>query len=86
MFTLTFWKATLERVLVTAAEALLALLTADGFGILELGAGATWSVVGLAALAALLKCVITGASTNGSPSVVNAEVLSIPAGTGTHRA
>jgi hypothetical protein len=84
MFTLLFWKATLERIVVTAAQALAALLITDGFDITDLGAAQTWSVVGLAALLSLLKCVIAGASSNGSPSLTSAEVL-IPDGTGKRR-
>ena len=85
MFTLMFWKASLERVVVTAAQALAALLITDGFDITDLGTGPTWSVVGLAALLSLLKCIIAGASSNGSPSLTNAETL-IPDGTGKRRA
>lgn len=75
MFTLIFWRATLERVLVTAAEVLAALLVTDGFDLTDLTGGATWSVVGLAALGALLKCIITASATNGSPAIGSAEEL-----------
>lgn len=74
MWTLAFLKATAERVIATAAETLLALLVVDGFGVTDLTTGATWSVVGLAALATVLKSVIS-ATSDGNPSAFNAERL-----------
>lgn len=72
MYSKQFWKATAERVISTAAQALLALLVVDGFNIADLAGAATWSVVGLAALASVLKSVIAGAG-SGNPSVGNVE-------------
>jgi hypothetical protein len=72
MWSKQFWKAAAERVIATAAEALLALLLVDGFGVADLAGSATWSVVGIAALASLLKSVIA-AGKDGNPSIGSIE-------------
>lgn len=72
MYSKQFWKAAFERTVKTAAQALLALIVVDGFAVDDLAAAATWSVVGLAALASVLTSVISGAG-NGNPSVGNVE-------------
>lgn len=72
MYSKKFWLAVFERTVKTAAQALLALIVADGFGIGDLAAAQTWSVVGLAALASVLTSVVSGAG-SGNPSVGNVE-------------
>ncbi|MEU1152650.1 holin [Streptomyces sp. NPDC005918] len=59
MNTLAFWKATAERALRTFAQAVLALITGDGLGILDIDWGEALSVGGLAALAAVLTAIVT---------------------------
>ena len=76
MFTKAFWKDTAERVIVTAAQALLAVIGVDLFkpDAIESWTAAAW-VVALAALASFLKCII--ASRGGDPdsaSLVSADV------------
>lgn len=71
-----FWWATAERALNTAAQTAASLLVVGGVtGIL----GVAWipllSAVGLATLLSVLKSVIVGTATNGSPAIGNSEVL-----------
>lgn len=73
IWTWLFWKGAFERVLFTAVEVLLALMTVDGFSPVEFTTPTLWSVVGMAALAALLKVILSGLG-NGAPSATNAEV------------
>lgn len=82
MFTLLFWKATVERAVKTAAQSAAALLVGDGIGLLTVDWTAVGSVAGLAAVVSVLTSVGTGAVSDGSPSAVNAEKLAAPA----HRA
>lgn len=58
MTTGAFWKATSERVVRTYAQAVLALLTGDGLGLLDVDWGQAFSVGGLAAVAALLTAIV----------------------------
>lgn len=80
MFTLTFWKATLERSLFTFIEALLAAVISLGATTLT---GVDWllalNIAGLSFVIAVLKNVLVAKVTDGSPSAVNAEALH-PAG------
>ncbi|MCZ7413031.1 holin [Streptomyces sp. WMMC897] len=65
MNTSAFWIATLERTVRTFAQALLAVVGADGLGVTDVDWGATLSVAGLAALAAVLTAVATSGGTHG---------------------
>lgn len=70
MFTKPFWKDTAERVIVTAAQALLAVIGVETFipNAIESWTAAAW-IVALAALASFLKCIIAsriGSSDNAS--------------------
>jgi hypothetical protein len=75
MFTLTFWKAVLERSVSTFLEAFLA-------AILSLGAttltGVDWllalNISGLSFVLALIKNILVAKVTDGNPSALNAEV------------
>lgn len=58
MFTSAFWKDTAERVVSTAAQAGLAIVTADQFDIKNFNLEDGLAVVGLAALASLLKALV----------------------------
>ena len=69
MFTKLFWKDTFERVVSTAAQAALGVLTADGvIGVADVDFKAGASIVGLAALASLLKALVAGKFTGDNVS------------------
>ncbi|HNI71173.1 MAG TPA: holin [Marmoricola sp.] len=74
MFTKPFWKDTAERVIVTAAQALLAVIGVETFipNAIESWTAAAW-IVFLAALASFLKCII--ASRIGNPD--NASLVGV---------
>lgn len=84
MFTLTFWKAVLERSVSTFLEALLAAILSLGVTTLT---GVDWllalNISGLSFVIAVIKNVLVATATNGSPSATNVESL---APTGKHRA
>lgn len=70
MWTKAFWREALDRAARTAAQAAVALLGADGMGLLDINVSATLSTVGMAALLSLLTSV--GANKigqQGTPSV-----------------
>lgn len=73
MFTLTFWKAALERIVASIAGGALAAINADAFGVIQ----ADWQGIASVALGAgvvsLLKALAAG-SRDGNPSLTNAEV------------
>lgn len=75
MFTLTFWKATLERTVGTFAATVLGLAGTDTIGMLSLDwvqiAQASAIIAGLT----VLKCLVVAAGTDGSPSATNVEAL-----------
>lgn len=75
MFTLTFWKATLERTIGTFAATVLGLAGTDTIGMLSLD----WVQIGQASaiIAGLtvLKCLVVAAGSDGSPSATNVEAL-----------
>lgn len=68
MFTKSFAKDTAERVISTAAQALLAVILVDGFNLLNADWAATAGVVGVASLASFLKSVIAAGSTSNTVS------------------
>ncbi|MEU0807354.1 holin [Streptomyces sp. NPDC005970] len=65
MNTAAFWKATFERMVRTFAQAVLALVSGDGLGVLDVDWGQALSVGGLAAVLALLTAVATSGGTEG---------------------
>lgn len=73
IYTAAFWRATFERVIATAVQALLALVIVDGFDVLN----ADWRGIGLAvataALLSLIKNVAANAITKTGPSLTNDE-------------
>jgi hypothetical protein len=75
MFTLTFWRATLERVLSSIAGGALAALGSDALGVFDVDFGKVASVALLAGLVSLLKALIVGKVTDGGPSIGNTETL-----------
>src|SRR5690242_15041637 len=75
MFTLAFWRATLERVISSIAGGALAALGSDWFGVFDVDFGKVASVALLAGLVSLLKALLVGKATDGGPSLGNAETL-----------
>lgn len=75
MFTLAFWRATLERVLSSVAGGALAALGSDALGVFDVDFGKVASVALLAGLVSLLKALVVGKATDGGPSLGNAETL-----------
>jgi hypothetical protein len=74
MFTLTFWKAALERSVKTFAQAAAALLTGVGLGLLDINWVNIFSVAGLAAVVSVLTSIASDAITGGSgPSLTTVE-------------
>lgn len=80
MFTLTFWKATLERTIGTFAATVLGLagLTA-GTDVLALDWPQIFAASGVVAGLTVLKCITVAAGTDGSPSAGNVEALAVTA-------
>lgn len=83
LWSATFWRAVTERTVKAFATSLVALLTADGTGLIDSAWGPRLSAAGMAALLSLLISIGSGALSNGSPSLVSAEVLSEPGARGT---
>lgn len=81
IWTAAFWKATAERVLSTAAQAAIAILTADGFNLLNIRWQGVLATVGLAALLSLLKSLVANQATRTGPSLTLHEQV-IPPETG----
>lgn len=65
MFTRLFWKDTAERVISTAAQAAIGVLTADAvIGVADVDFEAGASIVALAALVSFLKALVAGRTTD----------------------
>lgn len=75
MFSTSFWKAAFERAVKTFAQALAALLVADGTGLLDTAWGTALSVAGMAAVVSLLTSVGSGTIGEGGPSLTSTERL-----------
>lgn len=72
MMTKAFWLATLERLLKTVAQVLLALLTSSSTGLLELDWRAALVTTAAAGLASVLTSILSaGIGPEGSPSLVS---------------
>ncbi|MBQ1122656.1 holin [Streptomyces sp. B15] len=67
--TAAFWKATVERMVRTFAQAVLGIVGADGLGVLDVDWGAALSVGGLAGLVALLTAVATSGTGGEGPGL-----------------
>ena len=78
IWTRDFWSATAERVLMTAAQVLIAVLTADGFDLIAANWRDIGVMVGTAALLSLLKSVAANAATRTGPSLTNSEQVIPP--------
>ena len=78
MWTRVFWKDTAERTVATAAQAAVAMLSADGLGVLDVDWADVGSVSGLAALLAVLKALIAAKTVDNTISP--ASLLTDPPG------
>lgn len=79
LFTLAFWKATLERSLGTAGEVFLALYGTDTLGWLSVNHLLTLEITGMAFVLAAVKCITVAAISDGTPSFGNIEQFNVPA-------
>lgn len=84
MFTLAFLKATAERAVKTFAQALAALLVADGTDLLTTDWAGSLSVAGMAAVVSVLTSVASSQIGGPGPSVTDAETLHASAQRGYH--
>lgn len=69
MWTAAFWKAAFERAVRTFAQALLAVMTADGFGLLDADWTARFSAAGMAAVLSLLTSIGSSGVGGAGPSL-----------------
>ena len=71
MWTTNFWKQATERAVKTFAQALIAVLTVDGIGVLDVDWQAAGSVAALAAIVSVLTSIVTSQiGEPGDPSIV----------------
>ena len=75
MFTLTFWKAALERALSTAAQSALLAVGADQFNVIGADFATIAGFAGGGFLLSALKSVVVAGATDGNPSVGSVEAL-----------
>lgn len=68
MWSKLFWKDTVERVVSTAAQAAIGVLTADGVGAANIDLEAGLAVVGIAAAVSFLKAIVAAHATNDTVS------------------
>ena len=68
IWTSLFWKDTVERVLATVAQVLIAVLSVDGLDLVALDWQATLSAVAIAGALSLLKAVVANAVTGNTVS------------------
>lgn len=73
MFTKLFWTDAGERIVSTFAQALLAVVTADGFNILDANLEQALTVAAVAALGALLKALAAVGTTAGESASFTVE-------------
>jgi hypothetical protein len=70
-----FWVAAIERAFNAAWQTYVPIAGADGLGFIQAGWLHTLMVCGAAVALSLVKSVISAIATDGSPSLVNAEVV-----------
>lgn len=69
MWTAAFWKAASERAVKTFSQALLAVMSADGLGLLDADWPARLSAAGLAGVLSLLASIGSAGAGNHGPSL-----------------
>lgn len=69
MWSSAFWRAAFERAVKTFCQALLAVMTADGFGLLDADWPARLSAAGMAAVLSLLSSIGSAGAGNPGPSL-----------------
>jgi hypothetical protein len=69
MLTLAFWRAALERAVKTFSQALIAVMTADGLGLLDADWPARLSAAGMAAVLSLLASIASSGIGGTGPSL-----------------
>jgi hypothetical protein len=75
MWTASFWTAAVERAVKTAAQALVALLGAEGLGLHTAPWGTAVSIAGLAAVLSVLTSIASaGAGDPDTPSLVRRQL------------
>lgn len=74
MFTTAFWMAALERAVKTFAQAVLALFSADGLGVLDVDWGQAASVGAMGAILSVLTSIVSSGVGGQGPSL-GAEVV-----------
>jgi hypothetical protein len=79
MWSGAFWKAAFERAVKTFAQALVAVMTADGFGLLDANWTARLSAAGMAAVLSLLASIGSAGVGNSGPSLASESVNPTPA-------
>ena len=80
MWSWLFWRAALERIVASFAGAILAVIGADFFDVIQADWVALLSVGAGAAVVSLLKALVAGSTGNGSPSLTSAESLAVKPG------
>lgn len=76
MFSRAFWIATAERVIASIAGAVIAVLTADGFDLLNAHWPGILATAGVAGLVSLLKALVAAnIGDNPGPSLANERVI-----------
>lgn len=75
IFTKQFIKASGERAISTAAQSAIAMLSADGLGVLNTDWGQVGSVTALAAILSILKALAASQLGDGGPSLTSAETV-----------
>lgn len=78
MWTAAFWKAAAERAVKTFAQALVAVMTADGLGMLDADWTARLSAAGMAAVLSLLSSVGSAGAGNPGPSLSTEKIEPAP--------
>lgn len=74
IWTRAFWTDTAERAISTTAQAAVAILSADGLGIVTVDWAQVGSVAGLAGMLAVLKALAASRTGDGSASLVGARL------------
>lgn len=73
IWTGAFWQATAERVIATIVGALVAVLAADGFDVLNADWRGIVTTIGIAGAVSLLKAILANVATKTGPSLTNSE-------------